>query len=89
MRNRIMIVPILYGEETNSRHRAEAEELGKRLDLLLCTGWQIKETRLIEYKDTVFAHYVLEPYVTYTTDKEDKVVSTKQVEQEEVRSDEH
>ena len=86
MKNRIMIVPILYGEETNSRHRAEAEELGKRLDLLLCTGWQIKETRLIEYKGTVFAHYVLEPYVTYTTDKEDKVVSTKQVEQKDLRS---
>lgn len=41
---------------------------------------------MIEYKGTVFAHYVLEPYVTYTTDKEDKVVSTKQVEQKDLRS---
>lgn len=88
MKNRILIVPILYGE-ISAEQKAQADGLGKRLDLLLCTGWQIKETRLIEYKGTVFAHYVLEPYVTYTTDKGDKVVSTKQVEQEEVRSDEH
>ena len=84
MQNKILVMPILFGND--EAIKKEATQMSVVRDALLCSGWQIKETRLIEFRGTVFAHYVFEPYVTYTTDKEDKVVSTKQVEQEDVRS---
>lgn len=85
MENKILVMPILFGND--EAIKKEATQMGVLRDTLLCSGWQIKETRLIEFRGTIFAHYVFEPE-TYITAKEDKVVSTKQVEQEDVRSKE-
>lgn len=56
----IQIVPRIYEDDVSVGFKANAKRMSEELDKNIKDGWTIKETRLIEHHNIVFAHYVLE-----------------------------